>query len=422
MCANINNEDHFEDRSNTISKCSSLSFTETFYIQLLADFLHKRKSSIDERIDWKELLNIAYVHGTEGIVYYQLRDSLNCDAVPNNARVRLFKAYADTCYKYDKRSKLLREADAEFQREDIKYLIFKGMDVADLYPVPKMRTMGDTDILVHESDKERAQAVLTRLGCETDGIGTCEWLCHRDDISIELHHALMYEKASVSSQQKKFYAQAWSYAVQEKDSCRCHLTWEYHLVYVIAHMRKHFIDSGAGFRLFLDIAVIISKNDLDWAWIEKTLKATQMWEFARTCLAFCKRWFDVAPSVKIEQIDEAFYIDATKSIVKGGTYGSHDPNNMFNSLVYVNRKGGTTFWWRLKWKLTLLFPSYGELSGAPRYSFLKGRAYLLPAVWVYRLFFHFRRRLRMIDGSEDAVLITKAQRQQRLEYLDKWGI
>lgn len=422
MIADKDTRERFEGSEGGFEEGVSLSYTELFYIRLLGDFLHKIKTPADENIVWSELADIARVHGTDGIVYYQLKNEIGDSSVPAAVRTKLFKAYADTCYRYEKRSRLLKELDAGLSEAGIRYLIFKGMDVAALYPMPKLRTMGDTDILVHESDKQGAFEIFKKAGCETDAVGSFEWICHREDISIELHHEMLYDKATASAELRSFFKNAWSYARQEQEGVRCHLTPDFHLMYVIAHLRKHFIDSGAGFRMFLDIAVFLENPEIDREFVSKNLKKLGLWEFAATCFAFCSRWFGTEIPFEIPPVDDDFFKEATKSIIKNGTHGTENPDNLFNALVYLDRRRGMSFFGRLKWRMRLLFPSYRELCGTKRYSFISGRPWMLPAVWVYRGVFLIKERRQNRKSEEDSVFMTKEQKLRRLDYLDKWGI
>ncbi|NCU27417.1 hypothetical protein EOM86_11990, partial [Candidatus Nomurabacteria bacterium] len=47
----------------------------------------------------------------------------------------------------------------------------------------------------------------------------------------------------------------------------------FHFVFAIYHLCKHFMNSGVGFRQFVDVAVLIKNDDrINWMWTENKLK------------------------------------------------------------------------------------------------------------------------------------------------------
>lgn len=54
-------------------------------------------------------------------------------------------------------------------------------------------------------------------------------------------------------------------------------TPEFHFLYMLTHIAKHIHGSGAGLRMYLDLAAFIRHHGtgLDWPWIEAQLRASQ---------------------------------------------------------------------------------------------------------------------------------------------------
>jgi hypothetical protein len=71
-----------------------------------------------------------------------------------------------------------------------------------------------------------------------------------------------------------------------------------------------------------------------------------------------------------------------------------------------------------------MFPSYEILIKTPRYSFLKGRKFLLPAAWIYRMGRTIMKK--EVGGKVNAVVkrsfVSKRKIQEREEMLKKWGL
>ena len=55
---------------------------------------------------------------------------------------------------------MMDEIESAFTQAKIKFFAVKGLEVAGYYPVPTLRTMGDCDIIVHESDRVSCHSTL----------------------------------------------------------------------------------------------------------------------------------------------------------------------------------------------------------------------------------------------------------------------
>ena len=72
-------------------------------------------------------------------------------------------------------------------------------------------------------------------------------------------------------------------------------------------------------------------------------------------------------------------------------------------------------------KIRVVFPSYNNLRFSPKYSFVNKKPWLLPYVWVYRIFFiafnkSARKSIRSDNsGSNDEII-------KRKKFLDNFGL
>ena len=71
-----------------------------------------------------------------------------------------------------------------------------------------------------------------------------------------------------------------------------------------------------------------------------------------------------------------------------GLFGFDDEANRDGAQMQRRSKASAPTWIaRLNYLLRILFPAYRNMVCTPTYDFLKGRAWLLPATWLY-LFYH----------------------------------
>ena len=357
-----------------------------FLIQVLADYLNKRVTTVPDDLDWNVLEKISWDQELSGIIYHQCKNSIVHSDLSEEAKTNWRQRYLYNSFLYVTRLALLRKIDKEFQKEDIAYVIFKGTEVAAFYPVPAQRTMGDLDLLVHPEDKQRAFEVLTRLGFIMKYQTSDEWITKKNEMVIELHHKLIYAHSVELKIIQVWGDKVWEYAIVQKTKMQRKLDLTYHLVYILLHLRKHLLENGVAFRQFMDVAVLASQPDINWQQANLWFKELNLEKFSQTCFAFCERWFGVRIPKDQFGLADDFYKDFTEKIFIGGMFGSNDPdiknNTIFNKMHYgkSSDSGVSVF-------IRHAFLPYKEMCNLPYCDFLKGKPCLLPIAWCWRFIY-----------------------------------
>jgi len=379
----------------------------TELLTLLADYINGYKSRLPVNADTASLVKLAKQHQCSSIIYSQTDiEELSCAA-------------ASEIHFGVKRRAQLERIHKAFAAAKLDYLIFKGSEIAQYYPQPALRTMGDSDILVRPEDKKRAGEILLSLGLTNDSRGENEWGYHWNGIYYELHSRLMSDEAGNLPAHKAFMAEHWKYATLLTDT-QYRLDESYHFVFVLLHLRKHFINSGVGFRQFMDVAVMQQKCNLKWDWIETKLTELDIAGFAKTCFALIERWFGISFPISAE-LDDDFYDEATEAVIHNGVFGFDNEKNKENYLKLQLQKDKH---FKLKNVISTLFPSYDELRCVPSYEFLDGKPFLLPATWVYRFFYKlFGKNARSaLNAVTKPFAVSENEVSDRIDMLHKWGI
>jgi len=257
-----------------------LSPNQRLFLTALSDHLNNRKTSVPEDVDKAVLSSVAKQQECEGIVYYQMRLP---ELKPSFA---VCAAYAVN------RKKLLNEILDAFSEAKIPYLIFKGSEIAQYYPVPELRTMGDSDILVHECDKEKAHEVLTSIGFRQSKKTWMEWIYRKNGMDFELHHRLVYDENGVENSELAWTDRVWDNSAV-LNGTQYSMSIEYHFAFALLHLKKHFIHSGVGFRQFMDIAVMWHQQ-MDCAVVKSYLVEMDLLQFAEKVFSLIECWFGIS--------------------------------------------------------------------------------------------------------------------------------
>ena len=383
-----------------------------FFIQILSDHLNGRETKCNDVLDWNIIHDYARKHQVSGIVYTQAKDYMPAEAL----NVFRWETIA-TIYNATIRDNDFANVTKALNENNIPYFIVKGPAVADLFPNPKLRSMGDIDLVVKHEDREKCHNIIVNNGYEcASKQDDREWQYYKNNMELELHDRLVYEEAVNEKEQDEFFNECWQHVLEEQ------LDWSFHLLFLIFHLRKHFMNSGVGFRMFMDLAVVTVKVNIDWVTLEDNLKKTRMLEFAKKCYGFIERWFGIKVPLTVE-IDDIFFEEATQKVLADGIFGFYNWDNVGSEVF--NKTRNQRFL-RLSMGLIALhqiFPKVKDLKEIESYSYLKKYPFLLPASWIHRII----RNLKLHKEQTGIERIKKSfvsseKIIQRESMLQKWGL
>lgn len=383
-------------------------------ISILRDHLLNRKTKNTADFDWNELIRLSKIHEVTGIIYFQCKEF-----IPAYLRTDFENAYAAALFYYSNRVKAMHYISELLSENNILFFSVKGLKVAQYYPFPGLRTMGDNDIVVEPGGLSKSVSILKEQGfVETDGTGEHVWSCNYQGMHFEFHDRLTDNDARTIEQQSFFD----NFIPYVKDNA---LDWNYHFIFLIMHLRKHFMNSGVGMRQFMDIAVVANaREDLDWAWIEDKLHELKLQRFAHACFSLIEDWFKIKTPIRYDKIGEELTTEVTKKILNSGVFGFADEDNRDNRVSNILIRSGESIQKnRISFFARSLFPSYETMKGYPGCGFLTGKPYLLPIAWI--------RRFVYISGNNDSIDRTRtiqgafkstSDLEKRKIFLEQMGI
>ena len=375
---------------------------ETEYIfAVLKQHLNGEPSYEEDGINWNEVIAIARKHQIQPILYYQ------CKSIPiieKELKLEYFMCL--------NRFIQIKEAQYQIQKiiGDKKCLFFKGMSVANLYPHPPLRSMGDIDVLVDANNLDNVDQLLISNHYLSTQKNKDEWTYTGNQICVEVHTSLMHH----DQKNYRYFENPWAHVDGEERD------WEYWFLYLLSHLRAHLVAGGVGIRQFYDLAVVIKRNNLDYQRISAETKKMGIDLFADRVYALLSKWFGI--DLPITNIDDLFVEKATDEIITNGIFGNNQDHDIKMGIARtVANSDGNYQVARLYYYCSKLFPSYEVLCEYDYCSFLKGRKYLLPFAWLYRwLVSAFSSRKR--KNATVQLFAPKEKVNERLETLRKWGI
>lgn len=394
-----------------------MDLNQQFFISILSDHLYGISTEIQYNVDWDVILKLSKSHQVEGIVYHQCKKIM-----PPEMLMLLDCITSTTLYYYANRRVALDEVIIKLNEKEITHVIVKGFSVAEYYPVPALRTMGDCDIIVHRKDMPATMNVMRSLGYQgIDNEKADSWECAKNKLAFEIHDKLVSGVEFLKPEQEFFFNNYDIYVVQGK------LDWSFHFLFLIIHLRKHFMNSGIGIRQFIDLAVLIQNcQELNWAWIREKLAELDLLKFAQSCFWLLKKWFAVEPPIGCNSVkmDQDYYEQVTERILKNGVFGRDDIRNIGNyeRNVLIKSEGWMAFR-RFGYVIRNIFPPYAYMRTYPGCNYVDGRPYLLMIAWMHRFFYYSKRKNRnTVWRVMKGAFSDKERLEEQEEFLDKMGV
>ena len=271
-------------------------------------------------------------------------------------------------YRYEKINYELGRLRKVLNEAKIPFIPLKGSVLRRYYPESWMRTSCDIDVLVHESDLERAvSALASAAGYKADSKGSHDVGMFSDSgVHLELHYSLIEDKIVGSA--ADILRSAWENASPVSDTSEYVFGDDLFFFYHTAHMAKHFVNGGCGIRPFIDIWVLNYCVSFDREERDALLAKGGLLAFAEQAEALSEAWFGNGEHTDITRRMQDY-------LLKGGVYGT-TANRV---SVQQIRKGG-----KIRYAFPRIWLPYDVLKF--HYPPLERKRWLLPVFEVRRWF------------------------------------
>lgn len=354
------------------------------YLSALRAFVQGTGPENINAAELKDLLELAAINSTRGIVCYAYMS--HTDRIEPELLAPLRKQCYQEITLYARRAEQMRQLAAELDSHGIDCIYFKGFVVRDYYPVPELRTFGDVDFVIRKADREKSDALMKTLGYEPRDTWEPAYSYLKGTEYYEIHTDVMEVDVSDKADYTEYYSHIWEHTQPANVVNLPHameFTPEFHFLYLLTHIAKHISGSGAGIRMYLDIAFFVRHfgDTLDWQWITGELEKLCLADFANVAFQAVENWFDVACPIASDPTDEEIMADFLEFTMVGGVYGYVGRDKSLIFLKQQNRNEAEVS--KVKTLLLHAFPPVRSLEN--RYTYLQKAPVLLPVAWIQRL-------------------------------------
>ena len=386
---------------------------QKYLIELSRAYLDEERISLKGDIDYKRLYSLAREHNLCGVLYCAVKNAESKDVIEKELFNRLENTFFDLVYTSNMQVQTLGEVKELLSQAQIRFVLFKGAVLRNLFPVAESRSMGDTDLLIDKENRNKVKELLTANGFICKSSNGPVWDYEKNGVLFEIHTSALNGKAG-SGDVKEHFENAIERAVF--NGYEGAFPDEYHFEYLIAHIAHHFCFYGAGIKLVLDLAAVLKKCNVNLDRVLLNLNECELSDFARVILSVCFKWYGVGRDFGIStQKTEDF-------LACHGAFGNSNRSTaavLERRAIEENASSG-----KISSKMRLLFPSYEKMKEIPYIKFIEDRPYLTPLAWAYRLFYNIKNRKDFMKtavselGSDNA----RAQAADEYDYFKEIGL
>ena len=363
--------------------------------------------------DWAKLLRLANIHFVSGILGYMVMSYPD----ESNAQVASFmrKQCLQTINIFSKKAENMKRLIQKMDEQGIDHLLFKGYILKDYYPIPELRSFGDIDILIHPEDREKSDALMRQGNYERKTDWEPVYSYYKNLEYYEIHTDVMEVDVSDKADYKGYFQEVWKHG-HHISGHTWELSPEYHFLYLLTHTAKHISSSGAGIRMYMDLAVFLQHfgDGLDWKYIRQELEKLCFTDFANMVLSVVQEYFGVNSPIPLKTVPAQIFEDFMEFTMAGGIFGHVGRDSGLVSLKNQGRNDENVS--RMKTFMKRLFPSAKSIES--RYTYLQGRHWLLPAAWIHR-FFRTRDSWGHHAKEAQSILSTETEKVLKLKRIYK---
>ena len=367
---------------------------------MLRNALNNESIPLPEGFCWDGVASLCRVHRLTGFV---LQGAARCGVPRNHPALTAMTLEFCKQVQYGRRQdQRLQQLLERFEEAGIEYMPVKGAVIKPMYPKPECRTMGDADLLIRQEQFPRIRQLVMDMGMEKlEVLSDYESAWGDDQLKIELHTTLVSKELR---RLYRYYDTGWKFAKKQGDSCRYLLSPEDHLVFMVGHFAKHYMNGSICAKDICDFWIWLrTYPDMDMAYVQRELKTLELDAFYGNLLQLLSCWFAG------EEATEAVEL-ITAAAFNGGVCQENE-SAVQSRMVHTAEGEESLSKQKARWFLRAVFPSASFLSY--KYPVLKKWPILLPFCWVHRWFDAvFRDRDKLRRG----MVVAKMNEKERAAY------
>lgn len=345
------------------------------FIDIIKCYLSNSDYLPTEEIDINALITLADSQKLIAMVYLVLKKS---NIALSESQHNIFKQYYYASVKTAAlQTRTIKTLTKSLEEKGFAFCFFKGADLRKLYaPNEEIRTMGDIDILINDSDK---QIIINEL--MEQGVSNVGYYKGTDSLTfnssrIEMHGVVNYFDKDI---------------VNATDIENNSLPYDKYLYLLVTHIAHHIATSGCGLRQIIDIAKFYEAYDkyIDYDNYNRYMADIKFDRFGKIITMLVEKLLNVKSNHCYDDLDESVVNDSFVEFMRdfllsNGVFGHDDVSavaEMRSAKLYLENNEKTS---KFKTFMNLVFPSPKRLINT--FPKLKKHKWLYPYYLIVRIY------------------------------------
>lgn len=377
--------------------------TQRYFIDLLSSHLNNSipSNKPSDDIKWSDIFKLGELHNLTAVIALEI-NKLPTEQKPNAKGISYFKqALGQTVQAADLKFKAIEDMKNILSKNSINHTIIKGGAIRHLYPVPEVRTSGDTDVVIDENDKDSVKNILLDNGFELTSESVNQLVFNY--LGQEFQFKTYFD--CISKDDRAFFSLE---LCDNVSGTTYYLKPTYHTLYVINHFLKHLKGGGVGLRQLMDVDVLFRNEDVNLEQLLWICAQMNIEKSAKVVIALSKELFNTPVNIDYN-IDEDVFSHITDIMLNGGVfgYGISDVGT-----VRLANQGS-----KFKAIINMLFATKEYMYDT--YMYANKHHFLLPIAYIQRFFDAVFKRGKqnrkymksILTDSENASLLSEIQKE-----------
>ncbi|WP_022765652.1 nucleotidyltransferase domain-containing protein [Butyrivibrio sp. XPD2006] len=381
-------------------------------------------------IDWDSFFKLAIDNNMITLIYSIILEIDKENNILNEQQRKSFEVNAKaTLIPELQKFYLVSQLAKASEERGIRFVFFKGVVLADLYPQYVERVSSDSDIYVLDKYRESAEEILREFGYIIDPADSKEnvkvYIHKNPKHMVELHTKLWedYKGPRIDI----LAGLGLTDEIIRIEACNIPLytlNHENHLIYQLFHIIKHFSLEGIGARYLVDITLFINRYidqiDIDEFW--KKIDKLGYTKFAEVFFSICMRSLSMDTRIMVGHRrlpDDLVDVLMTDLFHVGSARDKEARWQIMGAMEAYFTGEEKVSKTKLGKKIRMAFPSAKAMPKV--YSYARKYPILLPIAWIHR---DFKFLLKKIVHRNDFYGVGEKIEvgERRLSLLEEFGL
>lgn len=271
----------------------------------------------------------------------------------------------------------------KLSEKNIRHIVLKGSEIQKFYPSNIVRKSSDIDIYIDKKDVAVVDGIMRELGFLSGETNDENYqYLKQPRYNVEFHTTL----EGYSDNQKKILLKLSENAVHVKGT-RYVLSDSDAYIHALFHLFKHFVYSGVGVRMFLDLYLISKNACIDFDYANKVLRELEIAGFAQAVNEINKVLFENAKPTDDQN-------ELAEFIFNSPLYGARQTNIYLSNFNHGAKHIG-------RWKLLDVKYGVGFNSMCKRYPVLRKAPVLYPLSFIHRFGYGMIHKRDVLKNARD---------------------